>query len=955
MGSDKIYVKGASQNNLKNIDVKIPRNNIVVVTGVSGSGKSSLALDTIYAEGQRQYVQSLSAYARQFLEQIDKPDVEYIEGLSPAISIEQKRLSRNPRSIVATVTEIYDYLRLLFARIGLPHCPQCGKEIKKQSAQEIVDHILEFEGEERSIISPIAKRKKGTFKKELETFLAQGFVKVRIDGEIRHLDEEDVELEEYRAHDIEIIVDTISVTRDSRERITDSVETALHLSNGWVIVSNEEENVYSESFSCPECVVFFENLEPNMFSFNSPTGACPECQGLGEKKSLDPDLVLDREKSILQGAIKPRIRPWSSGDQTTYSMTRIKQAMDFYSIPLDEPLTRLSLEQVNALLYGTEDRISFIFEQDGSHVVYTGRFEGVITNLERRYKETTSEAIRSEIEKFMSSLPCPVCKGDRLNPESLAVTVQGKSITDITKMSVVEAQIFFRNLNLSEREELISGKIIEEIGKRLGFMISVGLEYVTLDRRTSTLSVGEVQRIRLATQIGSSLKGILYILDEPSVGLHPRDTARLLIILKQLRDLGNTVIVIEHDEAIIKAADHIVDMGPGAGMQGGYIVAQGTVNEVCETSQSLTAKYLKRELTIPIPKKRRIPKEFLLLRGACHNNLKNIHARIPLRVFICITGVSGSGKSSLIVDTLYKALVQRFYRSTEKPGDYDTIEGTENIDKVVLIDQSPIGWTPRSNPAIYTNAFAPIRDIFSQLPESKRRGYKPGRFSFNVKGGRCSACEGHGFVKIDMSFLPDVYVPCEVCKGKRFNSETLTIRFKEKSIADILDMSVEEALTFFENIPSVRRRLETLNEVGLGYINLGQPATTLSGGEAQRVKLSRELSKKGTGNTLYILDEPTTGLHFEDVMRLLEVLRTLVERGNTVVVIEHNLDVIKTADYIIDLGPEGGEKGGYIVAEGPPESVAQTGTHTGKFLKQVLEEGEQNFGGNKASRERELS
>lgn len=932
MAAERIFIKGASQHNLKDIDVEIPRNKLVVITGVSGSGKSSLAFDTIYAEGQRRYVESLSAYARQFLEQMDKPDVEYIEGLSPAISIEQKGVSKNPRSTVGTVTEIYDYLRLLFARIGVPHCPQCGREIRKQTPQEIVDQIIEVEKEEILVLAPIVRGRKGIYKKELENLLAQGFVKVRIDGDIKYLDEEAVELEKYKKHDIEVVVDTLTVDRNIKERLADSVEMALDLSDGLVIISGDKDHMYSEHFSCPDCGISFEELEPRMFSFNSPFGACPECHGLGEKRRIDPDKVLDKKKSIIQGAI----RPWKSKNLDGYYMSKLAQVADHYGFSVDKPLQYISQRHRDIILYGTREPIHFVFEGDRSRWEYTGGFEGVITNLRRRYNQTRSEYIRSEIETFMSSIACPVCKGKRLKPESLAVTINTKCITDVTEMAIKEAQTFFNDLKLTEKEKIISKQILKEIKERLGFMVAVGLDYLTLDRKASTLSGGEAQRIRLATQIGSSLMGVLYILDEPSIGLHQRDNARLLATLKQLRDLGNTVIVIEHDEATMRAADHIVDMGPGAGIHGGEVVAQGTIEDICENPHSLTGKYLTRALTIDIPEIRRKPTNYLVLKGVRHNNLKNVDVKIPLSIFVCITGVSGSGKSSLVDDTLYKALAQYFHGAAEKPGAHDRIDGLKYIDKVIIIDQSPIGRTPRSNPATYTNALTPIRLLFSQLPESKKRGYKPGRFSFNVKGGRCEACRGYGLVKIEMHFLPDVYVPCEVCKGKRFNRDTLSVRYKGKNIADVLEMSVEEAETFFENIPPVKRKLKTLYDVGMGYIKLGQPATTLSGGEAQRVKLSKELSKRGTGNTLYILDEPTTGLHFDDIKKLLAVLKRLVNKGNTVLVIEHNLDVIKTADYIIDLGPEGGEDGGYVVAEGTPEAIAQTDTYTGKFLKKVL-------------------
>lgn len=933
MATDKIFIKGASEHNLKNIDVEIPRNNLIVVTGVSGSGKSSLAFDTIYAEGQRRYVESLSAYARQFLEQMDKPDVEYIEGLSPAISIEQKGVSKNPRSTVGTITEIYDYLRLLFARVGIPHCPTCGREIRKQTVQEIVDQVLEFQGEHITILAPLVRGRKGIYKKELDNLLVQGFINVRVDGDMKVLGEDTIELEKYKKHHIEVAIDTLEVTADATERLADSIEMALDVSDGLVIISGKEERTYSEHFSCPDCGVSFEELEPRMFSFNSPYGACPECHGLGERRRIDPDKILDYNKSILQGAI----RPWKRKNHDSYYMSKVIQLANHYDIPLKKPLKEVDQEKIEILLYGTKKPIHYVFEGDRSRWEYTGGFEGVINNLKRRYNQTKSEYIRSEIEMYMSSIHCPACNGKRLKPETLAVTIENRSIADVTEMSVRDAQDFFLNITLSKKDQIIAKQILKEIRERLGFMVSVGLEYLTLDRKASTLSGGESQRIRLATQIGSSLMGVLYILDEPSIGLHQRDNARLLATLQQLRDVGNTVIVIEHDEATIRAADHIIDMGPGAGIHGGHVVAQGTIKEICDNPESLTGKYLNDELLIPVPQTRLNPKEHLIIRGVRHNNLKNIDVTIPLGVLVCITGVSGSGKSSLVDDTLHKALAQHFYGSADKPGDHDDIHGLEYIDKVIIIDQSPIGRTPRSNPATYTNVFTPIRDLYSKLPESKKRGYKPGRFSFNVKGGRCEACKGYGLVKIEMHFLPDVYVPCEVCKGKRFNRDTLSIRYKGKTIADVLDMSVEEAYTFFETIPRIKRKLKTLYDVGMGYIQLGQPATTLSGGEAQRVKLSKELSKRGTGNTLYILDEPTTGLHFDDIKKLLKVLKRLVKKGNTVLVIEHNLDVIKTADYIIDLGPEGGDEGGRVVAEGTPEAVAQTDTHTGRFIRTVLD------------------
>ena len=926
-----IKIVGAREHNLKNIDLELPRDKLIVVTGVSGSGKSSLAFDTIYAEGQRRYVESLSAYARQFLGQMNKPDVEYIEGLSPSISIEQKGISKNPRSTVGTVTEIYDYLRLLFARIGVPHCPICGKGIRQQTSQQIIENIMNFKG--RIIIfAPIARGKKGEYRKEFENLRKEGFGKVRIDGEIIDLENEII-LDKKKKHNIEVLIDRINLEKSKdKTRIADAVELALMKGNGLILISSDKEYLFSEKFACPDCNISFGEIEPRIFSFNSPFGACPECKGLGYKIEIDPDLVIpDRSLSIIEGAITA----WGNNIDTYY-MKMLRTVVEHYGYTVYTPIRDMDKKVVDTILYGTKDKIKFSFKGETSQWTYEGGFEGVIRNLERRFRETSSEYIRNEIGKYMNEKACSFCHGKRLKKESLAVTVKGKNIIELTEMSIKDLYKFFNELKLTEREKIISKQILKEIKSRLEFLISVGLDYLTLDRKSATLSGGEAERIRLATQIGSSLVGVLYILDEPSIGLHQRDNTRLIQTLKRLRDLGNTVIVIEHDENMIRNADHIVDMGPGAGEHGGFVVAQGKLEDITNNSKSLTGKYLKGELKIEIPKKRRKADKFLKISGVRHNNLKNITVEIPLGVFVCITGVSGSGKSSLINDTLYRAIAQKLYRAREKPGEYGEIIGLENIDKVVVIDQSPIGRTPRSNPSTYTGAFTPIRELFSVLPESKIRGYTPGRFSFNVKGGRCEACAGHGLIKIEMHFLPDVYVPCDVCKGKRFNKETLEIRYKGKNIADVLDMSVEEALKFFENIPRIKRVLQTLYDVGMGYIKLGQSATTLSGGEAQRVKLAKELSKRATGKTLYILDEPTTGLHFDDIKKLLNVLNRLVDRGNTVIVIEHNPDVIKNADYIIDLGPEGGDEGGYVVAKGTPEEIVKKNTYTGQFLEKVL-------------------
>lgn len=932
-----IIIKGAKEHNLKNIDLEIPRDKLVVITGLSGSGKSSLAFDTIYAEGQRRYVESLSAYARQFLEQMEKPDVEYIEGLSPAISIEQKSTSKNPRSTVGTVTEIYDYLRLLFARIGRPHCFKCGREISFQTVQQMVDKIMTLKSETRvQILSPIVMGRKGEYRKEFAEMQRKGFVRARVDGEIRDLAEK-IELDKNKKHTIEIVVDRLIIKEGIEKRLTDSVETALNLSDGILLVDvmGDKELLFSERFACVQCEISYPELTPRLFSFNNPYGACSGCDGLGTNRNLDPDLIVpNKKKSIREGAIKP----WEKKN-TVYFYQMLDALATQYKFRLDTPFDKLDEKVQEILIYGTKgEKVKFYYERDNKRFFYYRTFEGVIGNLERRYRETESQYIRDEIERYMSIRPCYMCNGARLRPESLSVKINGLNIMDVSRFSISEALSFFKGIKLTKQEFLISRRILKEIKERLGFLVNVGLDYLTIERTAATLSGGESQRIRLATQIGSSLVGVLYILDEPSIGLHQRDNKRLLDTLLSLRNLGNTIIVVEHDRDTILTADHVIDLGPGAGVHGGKVVCSGSPKQILKKKKSLTGRYLSGALKIPIPQKRRRPNlKYLEIHKARENNLKDINVKIPLGLFTCITGVSGSGKSTLIIEILYKALAQSFYRSIDKPGDFEEIKGIEYIDKVIDIDQSPIGRTPRSNPATYTGVFTYIRELFAQVPESRKRGYKPGRFSFNVKGGRCEACSGDGIIKIEMHFLPDIYIKCEECKGKRFNRETLEIMYKGKNIADVLDMTVKQAAEFFENIPKIRNKLQTIYDVGLGYIKLGQSATTLSGGEAQRVKLSKELSKRETGRTLYILDEPTTGLHFADIQNLLNVLNRLVDTGNTVVVIEHNMDVIKTADHIIDLGPEGGDEGGRIVAEGTPEEVSRVKkSYTGHFLKEAL-------------------
>jgi excinuclease ABC subunit A len=1023
MSQDRIVVRGAREHNLKNIDVVIPRDQLVVITGLSGSGKSSLAFDTIFAEGQRRYVESLSSYARQFLGQMDKPDVDHIDGLSPAISIDQKSTSHNPRSTVGTVTEIYDYLRLLYARIGHPHCPVCGREVTQQSVEKIIDAVTSLpDGTRLMLLAPLVRGRKGEYHNVFEEMRRAGYVRMRVDGEVRDLSEE-IELDRYKIHTLEVVVDRLVIHHSAdeannsggnlrlvaerpvayvaesaqtetdpeagqRNRVADSVETTLKLGNGVLLVSiiDGEERMYSERFACPYDGTSLEDLAPRSFSFNNPHGACPECTGLGTKLEIDPDLVVTNpDLSIAEGAILP----WSRFASTSQWYTTLLGAVaEKHGFSLDTPWKDLSDEARDVVLHGSGVAVTFYYRnRQGVRRQYSSNFEGVIPNLERRYKDA-SEHGREEIEQYMSARPCPACKGARLKPESLSVTIGGRNIVQVGDFSIINALRYFDALTagvadaahgengtngtngtngvngngktrgrvnlkllkelrpddlsgiepLTEREQLIGRQILKEIRARLGFLVDVGLDYLTMNRSATTLSGGEAQRIRLATQIGSSLMGVLYVLDEPSIGLHQRDNARLIRTLMRLRELGNTLIVVEHDEETMEAADHIIDMGPGAGEHGGYVVAEGTLAEISANPKSLTGQFLSGKRSIPIPAVRRVGNgQFVVVRGARENNLKNIDVTIPLSRFVVVTGVSGSGKSSLINEILYKRLAQQLNRAHARPGDHDNIEGVEYLDKVIDIDQSPIGRTPRSNPATYTGAFTPIRELFAQVPESRLRGYQPGRFSFNVKGGRCEVCKGEGILTIEMNFLPDVYVPCETCKGKRYNREALEIHYKGKSIADVLEMTVAEALPFFESVPSIANKLSTLNDVGLGYIRLGQPATTLSGGEAQRIKLATELSRRATGRTMYILDEPTTGLHFADVERLLAVLQRLVDTGNTVVVIEHNLDVIKAADWVLDLGPEGGDRGGELLAEGTPEHIARVeSSFTGHFLGKSL-------------------
>jgi excinuclease ABC subunit A len=937
MPRDELVVHGAREHNLKDVTVRLPRYALVCITGLSGSGKSSLAFDTIYAEGQRRYVESLSAYARQFLQMMEKPDVDSIDGLSPAISIDQKTTSRNPRSTVGTVTEIYDYLRLLYARVGRPHCPVCGRPIAGQSLEQIVDQVLRLEeGTRFTVNAPVVRDRKGEYKDVLEELRRDGFTRVKVDGEQRLL-EEPIELDKKFKHTIEVVVDRLRMKPDLRTRLAQSIETAVALADGLVVIDVEdgEPMTFSENFACPEHGVSLPELQPRIFSFNSPHGACPRCTGLGAQQEIDPDLLVpDPSLSIGEGALVP----WSVGNSSFYESV-IQAIADRYEIDLDTPWAELPEEQQNLFLYGTKGERVYVQYRNrmGRRRSYMLSFEGIVPSLERRYKETDSSQQRERIEEYMSFRPCPACGGARLKPEVLAVTVGGKNIHEFTQMSVSRAIEFVDSLELTEVERLIGARILKEIRERLTFLDNVGVGYLQLDRAAATLSGGEAQRLRLATQIGSQLVGVLYILDEPSIGLHQRDQARLITTLERLRDLGNTVLVVEHDEQMMRAADHLVDMGPGAGEHGGHVVAEGPAEKVARITESITGQFLSAQREIAVPERRVEDGGVFTVHGASMHNLKGIDVDFPVGKLICVTGVSGSGKSTLVNEIVYKALANRLHRMRVKPGAHDSVEGIECFDKVIDIDQSPIGRTPRSNPATYTDLFTSIRDLYSLTPEAKVRGYKPGRFSFNVRGGRCETCKGDGTIKIEMHFLPDVYVPCETCQGRRYNRETLEVRFKGKSIADVLDMSVEEALRFFAKIPKLRRRLQTLHDVGLDYIKLGQPATTLSGGEAQRVKLAKELGKIATGRTLYILDEPTTGLHFADVEKLLEVLQKLVDAGNTVVVIEHNLDVIKQADWVVDLGPEGGEAGGEVVAVGTPEEVAEVdGSYTGRFLREVL-------------------
>lgn len=946
--SDKknyITIRGAKEHNLKNVSLKIPREEFVVLTGLSGSGKSSLAFDTIYAEGQRRYMESLSSYARQFLGQMEKPNVESIEGLSPAISIDQKSTNRNPRSTVGTVTEIYDYFRLLYARIGIPHCPKCGKEIKKQTVDQMVDEIMKLpERTKIQILAPVVRGRKGEHAKLFDRAKKSGYVRVRVDGNLYELSE-DIKLEKNKRHNIEIVIDRLVVKEGIEKRLADSIESTLKLAEGLLIVDviDKEPLTFSQSFSCPDCGISIDEIEPRIFSFNNPFGACPDCHGIGIKMEFDEDLMIpDKSISIAEGAIT--VLGWQScTDPNSYTRCTLEALAKEYKFDLYTPYEQLPENIKNIILYGTDGKIVKVpYKGQRGEGIYDVAFEGLFRNVERRYRETGSDYTKQEYETFMRVTPCKACRGKRLKKESLAVTVGDRNIADLTELSIRELAEFMEQLQLTSMQQKIGKLILKEIHSRVGFLIDVGLEYLTLARATSSLSGGEAQRIRLATQIGSGLVGVAYILDEPSIGLHQRDNDKLLRTLRNLRDLGNTLIVVEHDEDTMFAADHIVDVGPGAGEHGGKIIAQGTAKEIMQVPESITGAYLRGKIRIPVPKERKQPIGFLKVRGAKENNLKNINVDIPLGIMTCITGVSGSGKSSLINEIVYKALARELNRARCIPGKYTSIEGMEQLDKVIDIDQSPIGRTPRSNPATYTGVFDLIRDLFAATPDAKAKGYKKGRFSFNVKGGRCEACSGDGILKIEMNFLPDIYVPCEVCEGKRYNRETLEVKYKGKSIYDVLDMTVEEALEFFKNMPSIYRKIETLNDVGLSYLRLGQPSTTLSGGEAQRIKLAAELSRRSTGKTIYILDEPTTGLHFADVHKLVDILRRLSEGGNTVVVIEHNLDVIKTADYIIDIGPEGGDKGGTIIAKGTPEEVAKNeNSYTGIYIQKMLEKEKQ--------------
>ena len=941
-----IKIRGANEHNLKNLDVDIPRNELVVLTGLSGSGKSSLAFDTIYAEGQRRYMESLSSYARQFLGQMEKPNVEKIEGLSPAISIDQKSTNRNPRSTVGTVTEIYDYFRLLYARIGIPHCPNCGKEIKKQSVDQMVDQIMELpEGSKIQLLAPVVRGKKGEHAKVFDRAKRSGYVRVRIDGNMYELSEE-IKLDKNIKHNIEIVVDRLVVKPGIERRLTDSIESVLALTEGLLLVDviGGEAVMFSQSFSCPDCGISISEIEPRSFSFNNPFGACPVCFGLGYKMKFDPELMIpDKRLSINDGAIQ--VMGWQScTDKGSFTNAILQALSATYKFSLDTPFEELPDDIQHMLIYGGFQEVKVHYVGQRGEGVYPVTFEGIVKNVARKYRETSSDIMKQEYETFMRITPCEECKGMRLKRESLAVTVCDKNIFEITSMSVRNLSEFLQNMKLSKQQQMIGEQVLKEIRARVGFLVDVGLDYLSLSRATGSLSGGEAQRIRLATQIGSGLVGVCYILDEPSIGLHQKDNDKLLNTLKNLRDLGNSLIVVEHDEDTMLAADYVVDIGPGAGSHGGQVVAQGTAEEIMQVKESITGQYLSGRLQIPVPEMRRKPTGWLKIVGAKENNLKDITVDIPLGVMTCVTGVSGSGKSSLVNEILYKHLAKSLNRARTIPGKHKEIKGIEQLDKVIDIDQSPIGRTPRSNPATYTGVFDQIRDLFASTPDAKAKGYKKGRFSFNVKGGRCEACGGDGIIKIEMHFLPDVYVPCEVCGGKRYNRETLEVKYKGKNIYDVLDMTVEEAVPFFDNLPSIRRKIETLNDVGLSYVKLGQPSTTLSGGEAQRIKLATELSKHSTGKTIYIMDEPTTGLHFADVHKLVEILQRLTDNGNTVVVIEHNLDVIKTADYIIDMGPEGGDKGGQVIAKGTPEEVAEDpASYTGQYVKKMLERYKENL------------